>query len=53
MANNPSTYVNNATPEVVELLKIVRWYADCGDKDDFYEGNKAIFPDCIIHSQGI
>lgn len=43
MTNNPTAYVNNATPEVVEQLKTVRWYADCGDRDFFYEGNIDFF----------
>lgn len=41
--NNPTAYVSNATPEVVEQLKTVRWYADCGDRDFFYEGNIDFF----------
>ncbi|MDE6842993.1 MAG: esterase family protein [Muribaculaceae bacterium] len=43
IANNPSAYVENATPEEVEKLKSVRWYADCGDNDFFYEGNIEFF----------
>lgn len=41
--NNPSAYVENATPDQVEALKTVRWYADCGDNDFFYEGNIQFF----------
>ena len=43
IANNPSAYVENATPEIIEELKSVRWYADCGDNDFFYEGNVEFF----------
>lgn len=43
VANNPSVYVENATPETVESLKEVRWYADCGDNDYVYEGNIQFF----------
>lgn len=43
IANNPTAFVNYATPEVVERLKSVRWYADCGDRDFFYEGNVDFF----------
>lgn len=41
--NNPAAFVENATPEQVEALKTVRWYADCGDNDFFYEGNIQYF----------
>ncbi len=43
ISNNPSAYVENATPEIVEKLKSVRWYTDCGDSDYFYEGNVEFF----------
>lgn len=43
LKNNPSLYVENATDEVVEQLKSIRWYADCGDCDYFYEGNIEFF----------
>lgn len=43
LANNPSAYVENATPAQVEQLKSVRWYIDCGDNDFFYEGNVEFF----------
>lgn len=43
IANNPSALVENATPEVMEKLKSVRWYTDCGDNDYFYEGNVEFF----------
>lgn len=43
IANNPTAFVENATPEIVEKLKGIRWYADCGDNDFFYEGNIAFF----------
>ncbi|MDE6669243.1 MAG: esterase family protein [Muribaculaceae bacterium] len=43
IVNNPSAYVENATPEEVENLKSVRWYTDCGDNDFFYEGNVEFF----------
>lgn len=42
-ANNPTLFVENAAPEIVERLKTVRWYADCGDSDYFYEGNVEFF----------
>ncbi len=42
-ANNPSIFVENATPDAVERLKSVRWYADCGDNDYVYEGNIQFF----------
>ena len=41
--NNPSAFVNNASSEVIEQLKTVRWYTDCGDNDFFYEGNVDFF----------
>lgn len=41
--NNPSVFVENATADVVEKLKTVRWYTDCGDSDYFYEGNIQFF----------
>ena len=28
---------------MVEKLKTVRWYTDCGDSDYFYEGNIQFF----------
>lgn len=43
VANDPLAFVKNAGPEAVEKLKTVRWYADCGDCDFFYEGNVAFF----------
>ncbi len=43
IANNPTLFVNNASPETIEKLKTVRWYTDCGDNDYFYEGNIAFF----------
>ncbi|MDE5881128.1 MAG: endo-1,4-beta-xylanase Z [Muribaculaceae bacterium] len=42
-ANNPSLFVENATDDVVEKLKSVRWYTDCGDNDYVYEGNIQFF----------
>ncbi len=41
--HNPSAYVKNADADTVEKLKSVRWYADCGDSDFFYEGNIEFF----------
>lgn len=41
--NNPAAFVENASPEQVEALKTIRWYADCGDSDFFYEGNIQFF----------
>lgn len=43
IANDPLRYVENASPEDAEKLKTVRWYADCGDNDFFYEGNAEFF----------
>lgn len=43
IANNPSAFVENATPETIAKLQTVRWYADCGDSDFFYEGNVEFF----------
>lgn len=51
IANDPSAFVQNATPQTVELLKGVRWYADCGDNDYFYEGNVGFF--LAMKKQGI
>lgn len=36
-------YVREATPEQVEELKTVRWYADCGDDDFLWDSNTAFF----------
>ncbi len=41
--NNPSLFVENATDDVVERLKTVRWYTDCADNDYVYEGNIQFF----------
>lgn len=41
--NDPTKFLEQATPECVERLKSVRWYADCGDNDFFYEGNVEFF----------
>lgn len=49
--NNPSAFVENATPDQVEKLKSVRWYADCGDSDYFIEGNTEFF--LAMKKQGI
>ncbi|MBD5356387.1 MAG: endo-1,4-beta-xylanase Z [Bacteroides sp.] len=43
IANNPSAFVEKATPEIVGKLKSIRWYTDCGDNDFFYEGNIEFF----------
>lgn len=43
IANNPTAYVDGASPDVVGQLKTVRWYTDCGDNDFFYEGNVDFF----------
>ena len=43
IANDPTARVKNAGPEDVEKWKRVRWYADCGDSDYFYEGNIEFF----------
>lgn len=49
--NNPSAFVENANPKEVEKLKSVRWYADCGDSDYFYEGNTEFF--LAMKKQGV
>ncbi len=49
--NDPSAFVKNATPEEIEKLKSIRWYADCGDDDYFYEGNVEFF--LAMKKQGI
>lgn len=41
--NNPTAFIENAATETIEKLKEIRWYADCGDNDYFYEGNIAFF----------
>ena len=41
--NNPSAFVENASPETVEKLKSIRWYTDCGDSDFFIAGNIEFF----------
>lgn len=43
IANNPSAFVENASPDTVERLMSIRWYADCGDNDFFCEGNVEFF----------
>lgn len=43
IANDPLSRVKNAGPADVEKWKNVRWYADCGDSDYFYEGNTEFF----------
>ncbi len=49
--NNPTNFVNNATPDQIEALKTLRWYADCGDSDYFYQGNIDFF--MSMKSKGI
>ncbi|MDE6208047.1 MAG: esterase family protein [Muribaculaceae bacterium] len=49
--NNPSVFVENATPDEIDKLKSVRWYADCGDSDFFYEGNTEFF--LAMKKQGV
>ncbi|MDE6548515.1 MAG: esterase family protein [Muribaculaceae bacterium] len=51
IANDPSAFVKNATPQTIEQLKGIRWYADCGDSDYFYEGNVEFF--LAMKKQGI
>ncbi|MDE6786419.1 MAG: esterase family protein [Muribaculaceae bacterium] len=51
IANDPSAFVKNATPQTIEQLKDIRWYADCGDNDYFYEGNVEFF--LAMKRQGI
>ena len=51
IANDPSAFVRNATPQTIEQLKSIRWYADCGDNDYFYEGNVEFF--LAMKRQGI
>lgn len=43
IANNPTEFVKDASPEVIEKLKSVKWYTDCGDNDFFYQGNIEFF----------
>lgn len=43
LKNNPTAFVENASSDTIEALKTIRWYADCGDNDYFYEGNIAFF----------
>ncbi len=43
IANNPTAFVKSASPDMVDRLKTVRWYTDCGDNDFFYEGNVDFF----------
>ena len=43
IANDPSRFVENADPETVDRLRNIKWYADCGDSDFFYEGNIKFF----------
>ena len=51
IANDPSAFVKNATPQTIAQLKGIRWYADCGDSDYFYEGNVEFF--LAMKKQGI
>ena len=51
IANDPFAFVKNATPQTIEQLKGIRWYADCGDNDYFYEGNVEFF--LAMKKQGI
>ncbi|MDE6560497.1 MAG: esterase family protein [Muribaculaceae bacterium] len=51
IANDPSAFVKNATPQAIEQLKGIRWYVDCGDNDYFYEGNVEFF--LAMKKQGI
>ncbi|MDE5794197.1 MAG: esterase family protein [Muribaculaceae bacterium] len=51
IANDPSAFVKNATPQTIGQLKDIRWYADCGDNDYFYEGNVEFF--LAMKRQGI
>lgn len=41
--NNPAKFVQEATDVQLEALRTIRWYADCGDSDFFYEGNIEFF----------
>lgn len=43
IANNPAISVENADQSTVEKLRSVRWYADCGDRDYFVDGNLQFF----------
>ncbi len=51
ISHNPAAFVENASPEIVEKLKGIRWYTDCGDSDFFYEGNIEFF--LAMKKQGI
>lgn len=49
--HDPTAFVKNATQQEIEKLKTLRWYADCGDSDYFYEGNVEFF--LAMKRQGI
>lgn len=51
IANNPSAFVEKAAPDQIERLKSVRWYADCGDNDFFYQGNVEFY--LAMKKQGV
>ncbi|MDE6633324.1 MAG: esterase family protein [Muribaculaceae bacterium] len=51
ITNDPSAFVKNATPQTIDQLKSIRWYADCGDCDYFYEGNVEFF--LAMKTQGV
>jgi enterochelin esterase-like enzyme len=37
--NPPVDIVRDATPELLDAIRTVRWYVDCGDDDYLYYGN--------------
>ncbi len=51
IANDPTKFVKNATPDMIEKLKTLKWYTDCGDNDYFYQGNTEFY--LAMKAQGI
>lgn len=43
VANDPTKFLEMSCTEVLEKLRTVKWYADCGDNDYFYEGNVGFY----------
>jgi S-formylglutathione hydrolase FrmB len=41
--DNPSAFLENATPQQIESLRKVRWYVDCGDDDFLWMANVDFF----------
>ncbi len=51
IANDPTKFAKNATPDMIEKLKTIKWYTDCGDNDYFYQGNTEFY--LAMKAQGI